>query len=132
MVVARKRDEIATEPNTRQWRERVRAELDSRKRGERARLAAHLGISTGQLSETINESPDEPGTRYTRYKRGIDEYLWPPLLPPSHDTNELRYLLEGIDSIDRDLLRVIRDMDREQQRKLAESIIAMRGRPKNT
>lgn len=128
MVVARKREEVATEASTLEWRQRVRDELKRRGRGAQAELVKALGIRSSVLSETINESADKPATRYTRYRRAIDEYLWPPLLPPAADTNELRFLLDGITEIDRDLLRIIKDMDRDEQRKLAEAIIAMRGR----
>lgn len=126
--VAKKRAieaDLQVEANTSDWRRKVRAELDKRPRGERAKLADHLGISTGHLSETLADdedaSPDQK--RYTRHRRKIDEYLWPPLLPLSGDTLEVRYLLEGID---RDLLKVIKEMDRDTQRKWAEVIIATR------
>lgn len=104
------------EANTPEWRDRVNDELD-------------LKISSGHLAETLG--PDEkPGVqRFTRYRREIDEYLWPPLMPLAADTGEVRYLLDGLADADKDLLRLIRDMNREEQRKLAEMLILMR-RPK--
>lgn len=120
-------EQPAVEANTSDWRKKVNAELDERPRGERTKLATHLGISTGHLSEMLGEPEDGPPDRqrFTRYRRQIDEYLWPPLLPLSGDTLEIQHIIEGID---RDLLRLLKDMDRDQQRKFAEFIIATRKR----
>lgn len=127
-VAKRNRDdaEPGAEANTPEWRREVNTELDRRPRGTRTRLAEVLGISTGHLSEILGKD-EKPGVaRWTRYKRQIDEFLWPPLLPPGQDTHEVRYLLDAISSLDRDLLRVLKDMDRETQRLWAQAMIASR------
>lgn len=118
-------DQPAVEANTPDWRTKVNAELDQRPRGTRTKLADHLGISTGHLSEMLGEPTGEPPdqVRFTRYRRQIDEWLWPPLLPLSADTLEIQHIVEGVD---RDLLRVLKDMPRDQQRKWAELIISTR------
>lgn len=121
----------AVEQNTPEWRERVNNELEKRGRGAQADLHRHLKakyprLSTGHLAETLG--PDEkPGQRrYTQYRRDIDEYLWPRLMPLTPDTNEIRYLLDGLEDADKDLLRLIKDMDRDAQRKLAEFLLLNR------
>lgn len=129
LVVAKKSrtvPEQGAEANTPEWRREVNAELNRRPRGARAQLARHLGISTGHLSEILGEDERPDVARWTRHKRQIDEFLWPPLLPPAQDTHEARYLIDALHSMDRDLLRALKDMDRDTQRLWAQVIIATR------
>lgn len=117
--------------NTKEWRDRVNVELDARGRGSRADLTRHLkarhaSFSTGQLTDILG--PDEkPGQkRYSQYIDEIEAYLWPQLMPLSRDTGEMKYLLEGLANLDKDLLRTMLELDPEEQRALATFINATR------
>jgi hypothetical protein len=128
-AVARKQavdDGGNVEPNTHEWRQRVNDELARRPRGTRARLAEYLKCSTGQLSDTLGPDKHPNEKRYTRLREGIDRFLWPPLMPITPDTEEVRTLLDGLRDANKDLLRVIKDMDFNDQRKLAELLLSQR------
>lgn len=111
------------------------AEIEARGRGTHAAVAKFAGMSTGQLTELLAED-EKPGmSRYSRYVGKVNEFFgWPaePMLPLSPDAEEIRYLLEGLADADRDLLRQIRDMGRDEQRALAEMITRLRGTPDKT
>lgn len=117
--------------NTPEWRGKVNAELDARGRGARADLTRHLKekhptFSSGQLTEILG--PDEkPGQkRYSQYIPEIEAYLWPRLMPLSPDTGEVKYLIEGIANLDKNLVRLMVDLDPDEQHALAQFILATR------
>lgn len=98
------------EANTFDWRERVRTEIAKRPRGEQAKIVAFVQrwyprFSTGTMSGLLSEEEHGvPGKHsYSRYIPLINRYLWP----------------DEAD-IDEQLLVVLRRMDPDEQRKLAE------------
>jgi hypothetical protein len=93
-------------------------------------------MSTGALTELLADD-EKPGmSRYSRYVAKVNEFFgWPAqaaMLPLSPDAEEIQYLLEGLADADRELLRQIRDMGRDEQRALAEMITRLRGAPDKT
>lgn len=103
------------EPNTSTWRKRVKDELDARGRGARAGLVRHLkarhpAFSTGHLTDTLADDEKQGQKRYSQYVSEINRYLW-----PSESTE-----------IDERLMQVLRSMDRESQRALADTLTIIR------
>lgn len=126
------RGEVNT-TNTREWREAVRAELERRGRGAQAEMARALGVNSGQISDTLRETGEPDERRHSKYRPQIDAYLAqsrPPDPVPSvtRDTSELAYLLEGIAEIDRELLRVLREMTRDEQLAWLKALRQLRGK----
>lgn len=104
----------AVDPNTPAWRARVRDEIarrDSERgaRGTQAQIVAYVKqryprFSSGTLSALLSEEEHPPGQRsHSIYIAPINSFLWPHESP-----------------IDEDLLVVLRQMDPEEQRALAE------------
>lgn len=100
------------EANTPDWRKRVTDELETRPRGEQAKIVEYVQrwyprFSTGTMSGLL-AADEKPGQhRYSRFIPLINRYLWP-------DEAEL----------DDSLVQVLRRMDLEEQRALAEFLAA--------
>jgi hypothetical protein len=94
-------------------------------------LARAIGCSTGTLAELIADDTSPTSARYSRYVSKInDHFRWPPIIAGSGDAGELQYLLERLADADIELLRMIKDMDREEQRALVDFYTRIRS--KNT
>lgn len=99
------------EANTPEWRARVIRELGERPRGEQAKIVDFVQrwyprFSTGTMSGLLMDD-EKPGQhRHSRYIPLINRYLWP---------NE--------NPIDESLEKILRAMDLDEQRKLAEFLM---------
>jgi hypothetical protein len=144
MLTVMRRHDAKPEPkpevnttNTRAWREAVRAELNRRGRGSQAELARALRVNSGQIADVLRETGEPDEHRHTKYRPLIDAYLASTgqadvapsedPIPTSKDTSELTYLLEGLAEIDRDLLREIRGLSRDEQIAAAKVLRRLRG-----
>lgn len=125
--------------NTKAWRESVRAELNRRGRGSQAELARALRVNSGQIADVLRETGEPDEHRHTKYRPLIDAYLARTAatqaeaveidpIPVTKDTSEVAYLLDGIAEIDRDLLRELREMTRDEQAAALRALRALRGR----
>jgi len=118
MVVARKPPE-EVQPVTPEWQRKVRRELDRQPRGAYSRLADALGVSTGQISELLAEREDKE-VRYSRLVARVDRFFgW------SQDTQEIRYLLDGLDEEGKTILRALKSMEPEQRKAAAAFLLSM-------
>lgn len=118
-------------PNLPEWRARVRAELAKGGRGAHAKLARAIGCSTGALAEVIAELDDQRpnAARYSRWVIKINDYFgWTAMMPATKDANEIRYLLEKLADADIELLRLIKNMDRDEQRALVDFYTKIRSK----
>jgi hypothetical protein len=133
MVVAQKVARLPY-PVTPEWCERVHDALSAKGRGAQARLAEHLKVSTGQLSEVL-------ACKYqtSDLVEPIHEFLgWAPPLPPtaSLDAGELLHGYERMSKSQREFLEEARALlegaSGEQARKaLMEMLKAFRRRHEN-
>lgn len=96
------------EANTPEWRGRVELELSKRPRGEQAKIVEYVQrtypkFSTGTMSGLLADDEKPGQARYSRYIPLINRYLWPQenaIVPP--------------------LAEILRRMDPDEQRSLAE------------
>lgn len=112
-------------PVRQEWVERVVGELMD-KRGAQAKLAEAVGMSTGQLAELLAQEQDgTPKSKYSKYVKRIDAYFgWPSMAPMSPDTQEVKYLLDGIGEHGVEVLRVLKDMDAPEREAFVKLILA--------
>ncbi len=117
-------------PVTPEWRHAVRAELQKRPRGALTRLAEAIGASTGQVTELLSDE-----SRFSTYVAKVNKYFgWTQPKPPlmSNDTHEIQYLIEGMGDAGRELLRALKEMDREEALAYVRVItLSARKRPSN-
>jgi hypothetical protein len=118
-------------PNLKEWRERARAAFALMPRGARAQCARDLGISAGQLSDTIHESKDpNVEDRSSLYITQINDWLrgrgldFPTMLSLPDNPHEVGAVLEGLTELERSVIQAMRD-DADPFRPLAEHALSV-------